>query len=87
MDSTVLGVILIVLGLIAITAGIGGGIATMFLELRRKAQANRTFSALDLPVEFIQALTEFLKALTAAPQWAALIVVGILLVGWGGFML
>jgi hypothetical protein len=87
MNTTVLGVIIVVLGIIALTAGIGGGIAAMFLDLKRQVENSRAFGIGDLPTEFIQALTEFLKALATSPQWAALIVVGILLVGWGGFLI
>ncbi len=36
--------------------------------------------------KFIEALTAFLKALTSAPQWLALIIIGVLLIFLGAFM-
>jgi len=72
----VLGIILIVLGLIAIGAGIIGGIVTMFRDL---LQTTRPFG-LPEPTEFLKALTGFLKALVSAPVWMALIFIGVLLV-------
>lgn len=87
MAVNVLGWILIVLGLLASVAGIGGGIATMFQEIQKKVDKNRSFSGDFLPTEFLKALTEFVEALTKAPLWLALTVIGFFLIGWGGTLL
>lgn len=86
MGSTVLGIVLIVIGVIAILAGIGGGIAKMFLDLKEQSKA-AGFGVLDLPIKTMEALTKFLEALTKAPQWLALTIIGIFLVAWGGTLL
>lgn len=78
------GIILIVVGLIALLAGVGGGIAAMIKAWQTKPSPQ---GLSELPTEFIKALTEFAKALTAAPVWLAMNIIGILLVAWGGSML
>jgi hypothetical protein len=84
MTSTVLGIFLIVIGLIALGFGIGGGIVTMILDLRRRARDEAAAGGLDVfPSEAIKALTEFLKALAAAPQWLALAILGLVLIVYG----
>lgn len=84
-----LGIILIIIGIIAIIAGIGGGIAKMFLEIKQQSKQASSFGTLDtlLPDKTIEALTKFLEALTKAPIWLALIIIGIVLIAWGGAML
>jgi hypothetical protein len=59
----------------------------MVLEL--KAEARASGFGLDdvLPAKTLEALTKFLEALIKAPIWLALIIIGILLVAWGGTML
>lgn len=86
MGSTVLGIVLIVIGVIAILAGIGGGVAKMFLDLKEQSRA-AGFGALDLPVKTMEALTSFLNALVKAPIWLALVIIGLLLVVFGGTMI
>ncbi len=85
MGTTIVGIILIVLGVIALFGGIAGGVAKMFLDIRQQLQKGASGNALAtlLPTELIKALTELVKALTAAPQWLALTVIGIILVGLG----
>lgn len=86
MDPTLIGILLIVIGFIALLAGIGGGIAQMFKELQAKYSGG--FSGpLTFPVQVVEALTKFVQALAKAPLWLALTVVGILLIAWGGTML
>ena len=82
----ILGAILIGVGLVATVAGIAGGIATMFLNIRRQASSFGGFDEV-LPTELVKALTEFLKGLTNAPQWLALTVIGLLLIGAGSGMI
>jgi len=87
MGTTVLGIVLIVIGVIAIMAGIGGGIAKMFLELKKEAKASSFGLADILPAKTIEALTKFLEALVKAPIWLALTIIGLLLVAAGGALL
>lgn len=88
MNTGILGWVLIAVGVVAIVAGIGGGIARMFLELKAQAGAGKSFgpSGIELPTELLKALTEFLGALVKAPVWLALVVIGIALVAWGATM-
>ena len=80
------GAAVIVIGLIAMTAGIGGGILQMLLELQENAKGPGLETAI-LPTGVIETLIEFMQALAAAPQWLALTILGIFLVGWGATML
>ena len=80
------GAAVIVLGLIAMAGGIAGGILQMFLELQREANGP-ALSGSSLPTGVIETLVEFMQALAAAPQWLALTILGIFMVGWGAAML
>jgi hypothetical protein len=80
------GAAVIVLGLLAMAGGIGGGILQMFLELQREA-SGPALGTSALPTGIMDALVEFMQALAAAPQWLALTILGIFLVGWGATML
>jgi hypothetical protein len=82
----VIGIIIIGLGIIAVLAGIAGGIVTMIKELQQRAEKGRSFGLADLPTEFLKALTAFLKAIVKAPAWIALIFIGILLIVIGARM-
>lgn len=86
MNSIVLGWILIAIGVVATVAGVVGGIVKMSKEIKREA-AQEDIGLEALPVEFLKALTAFLKALIKAPTWLALIAVGFVLIAWGGSML
>jgi hypothetical protein len=87
MGATILGWVLIVIGVIAVLAGVAGGIAKMFQEIVRKAGAEQSFGFSILPTEYIEALTEFLNALGKAPPWIALIIIGFALIAWGGIII
>mgnify|MGYP000950893990 CR=1 FL=1 len=78
----VLGWVLIVIGIIAIGAGVVGGILSMFGKLRTSPAAAGGLAS--LPTDFIEVLIKFLDALKSAPAWLALIIIGIALVAWGG---
>jgi hypothetical protein len=80
------GAAVIVLGLLAMAGGIGGGILQMFLELQREASGPALGTSV-VPTGIMDALVEFMQALAAAPQWLALTILGIFLVGWGAAML
>ena len=81
-----LGWILVVIGLIAILAGVVGGIAAMFKKVEQDAERG-ALGAGVLPTEFVKALTELVKVLIQAPQWLAILVIGILLVVLGAPMI
>jgi hypothetical protein len=87
MGVAILGWLLIILGVIATGAGVAGGIAAMFQEIKRRADEDGSFPVASLPVEYLKALTEFTKALTAAPVWLALVIIGFVLIAWGGTMI
>lgn len=78
----VVGWILIVIGIIALGAGVVGGIVAMFGNLRATPVAAGGLTS--LPVDFVEVLIKFLDALRSAPVWLALIIIGIALVAWGG---
>jgi len=76
----------IVIGLIAMAGGIAGGILQMLLDLQRESQGLTLGESL-VPTGVIEVLVEFMQALAAAPQWLALTILGIFMVGWGAAML
>ena len=76
MGSVFLGWVLIVLGVIFMMLGAGAAAK----ELLTRKEEERPEGVIDI----IKALTEFVKALTAAPQWLALSIVGLVLVIYGG---
>ena len=78
--TVIIRIILEVLGLIAIGAGLVGGIVTMFREILGQGEAGRSVSIDTLPTTFIEALVQLLQALIKAPVWLALVIIGILLV-------
>lgn len=89
MSTTVLGWTLVIIGIVCIVAGIGGGIARMFIEIKKDLTGGKSFAeagGINLPTELLKALTEFLTALIKAPAWLALVILGILFVAWGGTM-
>lgn len=61
---------LLVLGLLFVVVGLAGAVKTIF----NPPVATRGSVSID---SIITAITELIKALTAAPQWLALAVVGI----------
>jgi hypothetical protein len=88
MGNTILGVVLIVAGVLALLAGVAGGVLTLFLDIRKRVREERAAGAIELlPLEYVKALTEFLNALVKAPQWLILMIVGVGLIVWGSTML
>jgi len=88
MGNTILGIVLIVIGVLGLLAGVVGGIITLFLDIRRRAREERASGGVELlPVEYIKALTEFLNALVKAPHWLILVIVGVGMIVWGSTML
>ena len=87
----IVGWSLIIGGVIAILAGIIGGIAQMFIELKQQLQNRKSFALVDieaiLPTKFLEALTKLLEALTKAKSWLALVFVGIVAIAIGIYLI
>lgn len=83
----VLGVLTIVFGLLISGAGVVGGVVRMIEEIKREGQAVGAVPPAELPTGFIEAMSELTKALTDAPTWLAITIVGILLIFVGMFLL
>ena len=77
--TVIIRIILEVLGLIAVGAGLVGGIVALFKKIAQKGEAEQ-ISTIDELTAFIRALTQLLQALITAPVWLALVIIGILLV-------
>ncbi len=86
MGTVVLGIVLVVIGVIALLAGVGGGIAQMVLEIKKKVETGQA-GLFDFPTQVVEVLIKFLNALMAAPVWLALVIIGLLLIIYGGSML
>lgn len=84
MADVIVGWVLIIAGVLVTLAGCGGGVATMFQEIRRAAKEGQSFGIDLLPTEFIDALRAFLEALLKAPTWLILVIIGFALIAWGG---
>ena len=84
----VLGIILIVIGIISLGFGIAGAIKQMFATIKKDLDEGRSAGIEDvLTPKMVEALTKFLKALSAAPIYLILILLGLGLVIWGSTML
>lgn len=83
----VVGILLMTLGLVALTFGVGGGITKMIYEIRHAARATADFDPFASLEKVLKAVTELLNALAKADRWLALVVIGFLLVGAGAWML
>jgi hypothetical protein len=83
MSGIILGWVLTVIGVLAILAGVTGGVVKMIREIYSKGRPKNTTNIEGL-TEFIKALTELLNSLIKAPIWLALIIIGFILIAWGG---
>ena len=83
--TVIIRLILEVLGLIAIGAGLVGGIVTMFKQIARKEDKDQLIT-IDELTAFIQALIQLVQSLVTAPVWLALVIIGIVLVLTGGLI-
>jgi hypothetical protein len=81
----IIRIILEVLGIIAIGAGLIGGIVTMFQQIARRGEKEK-LASIDQLTAFIQALKQLLQALVASPVWLALVIIGIVLVFVGSLV-
>ena len=77
--NLMLGLACIVLGILSISAGIGGGIMTMI----RTPKAYGIEESNNIFTEFINALGTLTQALTAAPTWIAMNIIGLILIFFG----
>ena len=81
----IIRIILEVLGIIAIGAGLIGGIVTMFRQIARRGEKEK-LASIDQLTAFIQTLVQLLQALVASPVWLALVIIGIVLVFVGSLV-
>ena len=82
MDSAILGWIIISIGLVSMATGVIGGILRMVKGLRRSDNAMSYGLGIDL-----NALAKLVEALSKAPVWLALVIVGVLLTFLGNTMM
>lgn len=81
-----IGILLMILGVIAVAVGIGGGIAKMIRDFRDTPAASADGDPFEALEKLIKALTAFLEALIKAPVWLSLVVVGFALVTFGAWL-
>lgn len=77
-----LGVVLIVLGVGFLFLGFAGAVTVVF-----KNATTRGEGGVEPITKLIDAIAGLVKALTAAPTWLALVTVGLILIGAGGYYL
>lgn len=83
--NSVIGSVCVLIGLIANIAGIGGGIVAIVNDSQVRSQSLQVSG--NFILKFIQALTFFLRALTAAPAWIAVNFIGLIFLGVGIYLL
>lgn len=81
------GVIMIVLGLVALAFGVAGGIAKMIKELRETPSASSLEDPIAALERLVAALTKFLSVLVKSPVWLTLVVIGLVLVAFGATLI
>ncbi len=82
MAKTVMGIVIVAVGVIATLCGIFGAVLAMMRDI--SARSTRENRGITLPTDFVKALKEFLEALIRAPIWLALLVIGLALIALGG---
>lgn len=83
METSILGWVLIIIGMISTIAGIVGAIVIMMKELVGKGRP-KGIPIPELPTDFIKASKELIEAFVQAPIWLALVIIGFVLIAWGG---
>jgi hypothetical protein len=78
-----LGWIVIVLGILAVLAGIAGAIAQIFKDIA----SSKPLSLNDLPTDFVDALRLLIESLTKAPVYLVLLLAGFALIVYGGTLI
>ena len=74
---------MILLGVISTLAGITGGIVKMLREYVGHGKS-KGGPIPEISTDFIRALKELFEALVKAPIWLALVLIGFVLIAWGG---
>ena len=82
-NTVVVGWIVVVLGIIAVMAGIAGAI----IQLIRSLENRKKGSSYDLPTDILTALRLLIEALVAAPVWLVLLIFGFALIVYGGTLI
>ncbi len=83
MGNVILGWILIIIGIISTFAGVVGGIVKMMKDLVDKNKPKGLPSP-EITIDFMKALKELIEAFIKAPIWLALVIIGFILIAWGG---
>jgi len=82
MAKTVMGIVIVAVGVIATLCGNLGAVLAMMKDI--SARSTKENHGITLPTDFVKALKEFLEALIRAPIWLALLVIGLALIALGG---
>ena len=82
-NTVVVGWILVVVGIIAVLAGVAGAI----IQLIRSLSKQKGGPAYDLPTDILTALRLLIEALVAAPVWLVLLIFGFALIVYGGTLI
>jgi hypothetical protein len=83
LNTVVVGWIVVVLGIIAVMAGIAGAI----IQLIRNLKTRKGGAALDVPTDIITAIRLLIEALVSAPVWLVLLIFGFALIVYGGTLI
>ncbi len=83
LNTVVIGWIVVVLGIIAVMAGIAGAI----IQLIKNIQSKKKGSNYDLPTDILTALRLLIEALVSAPVWLVLLIFGFALIVYGGTLI
>jgi hypothetical protein len=81
-NTVVVGWIVVVLGIIAVIAGVAGAI----IQLIRNLQS-RKGGVLDAPTDILTAIRLLIEALISAPVWLVLLIFGFALIVYGGTLI
>ncbi len=82
-NTVLVGWIVVVLGIVAVIAGIAGAI----VQLIKNIQSKKGGSKYDLPTDILTALRLLIEALISAPVWLVLLIFGFALIVYGGTLI
>ncbi len=82
-NTVIVGWIVVVLGIIAVMAGIAGAI----VELIKNIQGRKQGTNYDEPTDVLTALRLLIEALVRAPVWLVLLIFGFALIVYGGTLI
>ncbi len=83
LNTVLVGWIIVVLGIIAVMAGIAGAI----VELIKNIQGRKQGTDYDMPTDILTALRVLIEALIRAPVWLVLLIFGFALIVYGGTLI